>query len=178
VEHIVFEWTVAALALVALGTNLLISWRMYLVLKALLAQIEATRKQVEPILEQAQEVLAETKQGVTATLERTQASVYAITAAAEEITDIVREQVIEARAAGKDSVLAVRNQVERLDDLVIRTVARVDQTVSIIQKQVLEPVREFHYLMVAVRRALNVFFGRSSKRQDADRAYQDEELFI
>jgi hypothetical protein len=176
VEHFLFELTVAVLALVALAANVIILWRILGALRALTLTAEATRQRIEPILQEAQDVLSETKRGLSVVLTHTQASVLAVTAAAEQITDMAREQAIEVRALGRDSVLAARNQVERLDELVARTMTRVDHTVAIIQNQVLEPVREFHCLMVAMRRALQVLFAR--KRKHVHQVYQDEEMFI
>jgi len=176
VEHFLFELTVAVLALVALAANVIMLWRIFAVLRALTRTAEATRQRIEPILQETQDLLRETREALSVVLARTQASVNALTTAAEEITDMAREQAIEVRALGRDSVLAARNQVERLDELVARAVARVDYTVATIQKQVLEPVHELHCLRVAVRRALQVLFAR--KRRDIDQVYQEEELFI
>jgi uncharacterized protein YoxC len=174
--HFLFELTVSVIALLVLAINLVIWWRMYGVLRALSKTAETTRGQLEPILQEAHDLVKETRQGVSAVLTHAQASISAVTAAAEEITEITREQVIEARALGRDSVLVARNQVERVDELVARTIARVDDTVAIVQKQVLEPIREIHCWIVAARRALEVLLGR--KRKQLDEAYQDEEMFI
>jgi hypothetical protein len=47
---------------------------------------------------------------------------------------------------------------------------------AMVQHSVLEPAREFSYLMFGLRRGLEVLFAGS--RLPVNRAYQDEELFI
>lgn len=175
--HLIFELVFAILALGALIAILVCLLRINQALQDMKISVEATRRRIEPILQEAQTIVQEARAGVTALVERTQAAAAMVTTTAEEISQMAHEQAIELRALARDSVLVARNQVERWDDLLVRTAARVDETAALVQKEVLDPIKEFHCLMVGVRSALGVLFAR--RRQiPVDKAYQDEEMFI
>jgi len=175
--HLIFELVFAILALGALIAIFVCLLRINQALQEVKSSVEATRQRIEPILQEAQTIVQETRAGLATLMERTQATAAMVTTTAEEISQMAHQQAIEFRALARDSVLAARNQVERWDDLLMRTAARVDETAALVQKEVLDPIREFHCLMVGVRRALGVLFAR--RRQiPVDKAYQDEEMFI
>lgn len=175
-EHLLFELTIAVLALGALVVILIILARINSVLRELKLTVDATCQRLEPVIEEARGVVQETQASLSTMLTHTQASVAAITTTAEEIAQMAHDQATEIRALAQDTVLAARNQVERLDDLLVRTTTRVDQTAAIIQKEVLQPIQELHCLVVGVRRALHVLFA--GKQSSVDQVYQEEELFI
>ena len=173
---LIFELTISLVTLGTLGSILYYLRRIDIELKDLRTTVETTRQQITPVIEQAHGIVQETRASLSTTLSQTQASVTMLTTTAEEIARMAHEQAIEIRALAQDTVLAARNQVERLDDLLVRTTTRVDQTAAIIQKEVLQPVQELHCLAVGVRRALHVLFA--GKRSSVDQVYQEDELFI
>lgn len=172
--HFWFDVTISVLALLALITILVVLLLMYGAIKKLIAMSEKSRGQIETILQETQELAKKTKESMSIILDRTQESVNVVTTTAREITDITREQVIEARALGRDTVLKARNKVERLDDLADNALARVDDTISTIQKQVLAPVREFHCLTVGVRRAVETLINGRPRPISREREYPVE----
>lgn len=175
-EHFLFELTMAVLALGALTAILIVLARISGTLRELKGAVDTLYQRVEPMIEEAHQMTQETRASLSMVLERTQTAVALVTTTAEEIAQMAHHQAIEVRALAQDTVLAARNQVERLDDLLVRTTTRVDQTAALIQDQVLQPVHELHCLIVGIRRALDVFLAR--KRSSVDQVYQDEELFI
>jgi methyl-accepting chemotaxis protein len=175
VGHAVFEWVVAAGVIVVFVSNIVLLWRINKTLHLLTAQSQALTERLTPIISDARSVLGDLRDVVAALAVEARPVVRAIATTTSEVTDLVHVQALELRALIRDTVLTVRHQIERLDDLVTRTTERVDQTTEIIQKQVLEPVRELHYLVHATRRALSYLFTR---RKPVDRVYQEEELFI
>jgi ribonuclease HII len=168
--------TFAMLTLALLVGILLVLARIGRVLQQLQVSMNTLRQQAEPVLQDARQLTQDTRASLSTMLSQTQMSVAAITKTTEEIALMAHDQVVELRALAQDTVLAARNQVERLDDLVSRTTTRVDQTAAIVQSEVLQPVRELHCIVVGVQRALQVLMAR--KRHSIDQVYQDEELFI
>lgn len=173
---LIFELTISIITLGTLGGILYYLRRINVELKNLRATAETARQQITPVIKEAHGIVQETRASLSTALSQTQASVAALTTTAEEIARMAHDQAIEIRALAQDTVLAARNQVERLDDLLLRTTTRVDQTAAIIQKEVLQPVQELHCLAVGVRRALQVLFA--GKRSSVDQVYQEDELFI
>jgi len=176
VGHAVFEWVIALAVLAVLAFNVLVLRRMHETLKAMLVQSQQMNERMNTLLGEAQGVLSDARGAIAALLGEARPVVRAIATTANELTDMVHRQALEVRGLLRDTVLVLRNKVEQLDDLVTRTTERVDETTALIQRQILEPVREIHYLTTALRRAAGVLFA--GRRKSVDRAYHDEELFI
>jgi methyl-accepting chemotaxis protein len=176
VGHAVFEWVIAIAVLVVFISNVIFLWKISETLKGLKANSQALNDKLMPLVGEARAVIGDAREMIAAFSAEARPVVRAIAATTNDVSDIVHTQAIELRALVRDTTLVVRNKVEQLDDLVTRTAERVDETTAIIQRQVVEPVRELHYLLAAVRRAISVLFSRGKK--SPDQAFQDEELFI
>ena len=77
--------------------------------------------------------------------------------------------------AGRVSQLAVI-QAERLDEFVTTTSTRVDETLSLLQKKVIRPVRQGAAMMAAIRAALSVI--RAWQRRPAQTRDDEDPLFV
>ena len=67
--------------------------------------------------------------------------------------------------------------VDRLDQVLAPVATdQFQQTTALVQQSVLQPAREFSYIMYGLRRGLEVLMA--GNRLPVNRAYQDEELFI
>ncbi len=174
--HAVFEWVIAIAVLVLFASNIIFLWRINETLKALMVNSQQMNERVNAMLNEAHGVLSDARGAIAALVREARPVVRAIATTANELTDMVHRQALEVRGLLRDTVLILRNKVEQLDDLVTRTTERVDETTATIQRQILEPVREIHYLTTAIRRAAGVLFA--GRRRSVDRAYHDEELFI
>ena len=174
--HAVFEWVIAIAVLVVFASNIVFLWRINETLKALMVNSQQMNERFNAMLNEAHGVLSDARGAIAALVAEARPVVRAIATTTNELTDMVHRQALEVRGLLRDTVLVLRNKVEQLDDLVTRTTERVDETTATIQRQILEPVREIHYLTTAIRRASGVLF--TGRRKSVDRAYQDEELFI
>ncbi len=99
------------------------------------------------------------------------------------ITEMAKDEAASIRGLLGDSTALARREVERARekaDQIHATLANAtDQfqiTTEIVQRRILEPAREFSYIMCGVRRALEVLMA--GNRLPVNRAYQDEEMFI
>ncbi len=78
---------------------------------------------------------------------------------AGDITDLARAQVIEIGGLVRDTALTLKNQAERLDELVRHTMDKIDSATTTVQKGVTEPIREINYIGVAIKRAISALFN-------------------
>jgi len=176
VGHAVFEWVIAIAVLAVFVLNAFLLWRISEMLKTFVANSKATTDKLNSLLSEAHSMVGDARETLASLVTEARPAVRAIATTTSDITDLAYTQAVELRALMRDTVLMVRNQVERFDDVIRRTTDRIEATAETIQKQVLEPVRELHHLTVGIRRALTVLFAKS--RKQVDQVYQDEELFI
>ena len=95
-------------------------------------------------------------------------------------TGTLKTQMDRLDATVNDIVDRTRLQVIRADDIVTRTLDRVEETSEMVQNTVVSPVRQISGIMQGVSAGLSVFFAhnRSRRRRANARVTQDEELFI
>ena len=70
-----------------------------------------------------------------------------------------------------------RLQVAKVDDLISGSVVKFDDTLTVLQKSIVEPVTEITALLKGLKIGLEFFF-RGPRAADVSRARQDEEMFI
>jgi len=75
-----------------------------------------------------------------------------------------------------------RLQVIRADDLVTRTLDRVEETSELVQHTVVSPVRQISGIVQGLSVGISAFLSQTRtsrrRRSNAARVTQDEELFI
>lgn len=99
------------------------------------------------------------------------------------IAAMAKDEAAELRSLLGDTTAMARREVERAQDkveTVQNTLAvatdQFQRTTALVQHSVLEPAREFSYVMFGLRRAMNVLFA--GNRLPVNQVYQDEEMFI
>lgn len=129
----------------------------------------------EPVLKTAQSLMAELKEAANYFAQGAQH----ITA----ITEMARDEAADVRSLLGDTTALARREVERTKlkvDKVQNTLTTVtdqfERTTDLVQQSVLQPAREFSYLMSGLRRGLDVLMA--GNRLPVNRVYQDEEMFI
>lgn len=129
----------------------------------------------EPVLKMAQGLMAELKEAGGYFSQGVQHI--------NSIAEMARDEVAEIRHLLGDTTALARREVERAKDKVEQvqnTLAvatnQFERTTAMVQQSVLEPAREFSYLMFGLKRGIEVLMA--GKRLPVDRAYQDEEMFI
>ena len=146
---------------------------MYLTMRKSTERMEAlaseVRTKVLPTLEQVQE-LTEVRPKVTT-----------IVANAEHATTVLRGQLERIDATVNDVVDRARLQIIRGDEMLTRTMDRVEQTTEIVQRTVVSPVRRVSGLMQGITVGLEYFFGRGRKNgggRGERRPVPQDEMFI
>ena len=128
------------------------------------------RTKVLPTLEQVQEVLTDVRPKVTT-----------IVANAEHATTVLRGQLERIDATVNDVVDRARLQIIRGDEMLTRTLDRVEQTTEVVQKTVVSPVRQISGLMQGITVGLEYFFGRGRRNgggRGERRPVPQDEMFI
>ena len=158
---------------------------LYLLARRLVAVVERTSQlqtkaeymisNAEPVLKMAHSLMAELKESAVYVAQGLQH--------VSAITEMARDEAAEVKNLLGDTTALARREVERARlhfDKVQNTLAdatdQFDRTTAFVQQSVLQPAREFSYLMYGLRRAIEVLM--TGKRLPVDRVYQDEEMFI
>jgi hypothetical protein len=157
----------------------------YLLAKRVVAIVERTAQlqtraeyllnNTEPVLKMATGMMTELKQA-TGYLTQGIQHITAITAMAKDEAAEVRGLLGDSTALAKREVERARTQVDKVQSTITTATDQFERATLMVQNSVLEPAREFSYVMAGVRRALEVMLA--GRRLPVDRAYQDEEMFI
>jgi uncharacterized protein with PIN domain len=153
---------VAAIALlIQMGTML----ALYLAVRKMQTQVMSIWPEVEKII------------GVTRRItENVEKQVEKIGATSSEILATTKQQVHKIDELLNDATTRAKVQIERAEMVLDDTMGRAQETVSILQRTVLRPIRELNGLMAGIRTSI-AYLGRGS-RPTVDHATSDEEMFI
>ncbi|NOT62916.1 MAG: hypothetical protein HOP19_22125 [Acidobacteria bacterium] len=157
----------------------------YLLAKRVVAVVERTAQlqtraeyllnNTDPVLKMAQGMMVELK-SATGYLTQGIQHITAITEMARDEAAEVRGLLGDSTALAKREVERAKSQVDKVQNTITTASDQFERATLMVQNSVLEPAREFSYVMAGVRRAIEVMMA--GRRLPVDRAYQDEEMFI
>ena len=148
---------------------------LYLAVRKSSARMEAVALELKtkalPTLETAQAMLTELRPRLTVIADNLM-----------ETTVSVRSQVDRVDATVSDAVDRARLQVIRADELLSRTLDRVEETSDIVHQTVVSPVRQFSGLIQGVTAGIEFLLGgrgrRNGRSREARRPVPQDEMFI
>ncbi len=160
-------------AAVALQAAVLVA--MYVTMRKSSARMEALAIEVKtkalPTLETAQAMLAELRPQLTLIADNL-----------TETTHSVRSQVERMDATVSDVVDRARLQIIRADELLSRTLDRVEETSDIVHNTVVSPVRQFAGVIQGVTAGIEFLLGNRGRKngsnREARRPVPQDEMFI
>jgi hypothetical protein len=160
-------------AAVALQAGVLVA--IYVAMRKSSARMEALAVEVKtkalPTLETAQAMLAELRPQLTVIADNL-----------TETTHSVRSQVERMDATVNDAVDRARLQIIRTDELLSRTLDRVEETSDIVHNTVVSPVRQFAGLIQGVTAGIEFLLGNRGRKngsgREARRPVPQDEMFI
>ena len=120
-----------------------------------------------PVLDSAGEILTDSRGKVSEMTENLRAA-----------SSLLRSQMERVDHTMSDVLDRARLQVIRADEMVTRTMDRVEETTEMVQQTVVSPVRQLTGLLNGVTAGFNTFFKRRGARSQSHEDMQDEELFI
>jgi hypothetical protein len=155
-------------AAVVLQAGILVA--MYLAVRKSSARMEALTTEVKakvlPTAETVQSMLVDLRPKIDTLVTNS-----------SEISRSIRSQVERLDATVNDVIDRTRLQVIRADDLLTRTMDRVEETSDIVHKTVVSPVRQFSGLMRGLSVGVEAFLGNRRRRREVVNVPQDE-MFI
>src|SRR5208282_302 len=148
---------------------------LYLAMRKSSARMEALAVEVKtkalPTLETAQAMLAELRPKLTIIADNLAETIHS-----------VRSQVERGDATVNDVVYRARLQVIRGDELLTRTLDRVEETSDMVHQTVVSPVRQFAGLIQGVTAGIEFLFGNRGRKngggREARRPVPQDEMFI
>ena len=147
---------------------------MYIAMRKSSERMEALAAEVKskllPAVEEGHQMLTEMRPKLEIIVDNLQSS-----------TTVIRSEVERVDATVNDVVDRARLQVIRADELLSRTLDRVEQTSDIVQRTVVSPVRQISGLMQGISVGLGFFFGRHRQnggRREERRPVPQDEMFI
>ncbi len=172
-ENLTMVFIAVTAAAVLLQAGILVA--MYLSVRKSSSRMEALAVEVKtkavPALETAQEMLNELRPKLSV-----------ITENLMETTISMRSQVERMDATVSDAVDRARLQVIRADELLSRTLDRVEETSDMVHKTVVSPVRQFSGLIQGVTAGIEFLLGGRGRRnggsRETRRPVPQDEMFI
>ena len=160
-------------AAVVLQAGLLLG--MYLAMRKTSIRLESLADEVKtkalPALDSAQALLSDIRPHL-----------HIIAENLADTTSALRDQVQRVDATVNDVVDRARLQVIRADDLLSRTLDRVEETSEMVHKTVLSPVRQFSGLIQGLTAGIEFLMGgrggRNGRSRDPRRPVPQDEMFI
>jgi hypothetical protein len=148
---------------------------MYLAMRKSSARAEAIAEEMKskamPALELVLSVLSELRPKLAVIVDNL-----------TETTISVRSQVERMDATVSDAVDRARLQVIRADELLTRTIDRVEETSEVVHKTVISPVRQFSGLIQGVTTGIEFLLGGRGRRnggsRETRRPVPQDEMFI
>jgi hypothetical protein len=160
-------------AAVALQAGVLVA--LYVAMRKSSARMEALAVEVKtkalPTLETAQAMLAELRPQLTVIADNL-----------TETTHSIRSQVERVDATVNDVVDRARLQIIRADELLSRTLDRVEETSDMVHNTVVSPVRQFAGVIQGVTAGIEFLLGNRGRKngsgREARRPVPQDEMFI
>ncbi len=141
-------------------------------LVAMFLTLRKVEGQVTNLLPEIQAVLGISRR----TLQKAEVHIDKIGETTSTILEKTKVQVEKIDGLLDDVTTRAKVQVERAEMVLDDTMGRAQETVSILQRTILRPVREIHGILSGVRTAVS-YLGRGT-RPTVDHATSDEEMFI
>ncbi|HUM05335.1 MAG TPA: hypothetical protein VLT90_07730 [Terriglobales bacterium] len=144
---------------------------LYLAVRKSTAQMEELATQVTtkavPTLETAHNMLVELRP-----------KIETLTTNAAESSTILREQLGRIDVTLSDVLDRTRLQVIRADELLNRTMDKVEETTEVVHKTVVSPLRQVSGLMNAISTGVEVFLGQKRRQPRNGMGVPQDEMFI
>ena len=144
---------------------------LYLAVRKSTAKMEALAIEVKskalPTMETVQSMLVEIRPKIDV-----------ITTNLSESSTLVRNQLGRLDATLTDALDRTRLQVIRADELLNRTMDKVEETSEVVHKTVISPLRQVNGLMAAISTGVEVFLGQKRRHPKNGAGMPQDEMFI
>ena len=148
------------------------------VLVSLYISVRKTSSRVESIAGDLQQRAVPALDAATAILNNSRGNLQTLTENLAATSTSLRNQVERVETTMGDIIDRTRLQVIRADEMVSRTLDRVEETSEFVQHTVISPIKQLAGLVSGLTVGLDAFFRRRKGPQRSQPQTEDEELFI
>lgn len=149
-----------------------------LVLVALYYSVRKSTAKMEALAEEVKGKALPTMETVQGFLVEVRPKVDAITANVSESSMLVKNQLARIDATLTDALDRTRLQVIRADELLNRTMDKVEDASEVVHKTVVSPLRQVSGFMSAISTGVEVFLGQKRRHPKNGMGVPQDEMFI
>jgi ABC-type transporter Mla subunit MlaD len=166
----------------AVVLQMLILFGMFITMRKLAARVEILAEKVEdtssvvqarvlPLLEQAKTMQDQVKKFIDTSRPQLETVIANLT----QITTTARTSAERVQVTLNDAIDRTRLQVIRGDEMLTRTMNRIEETSDKVQHSVMSPVRQVSGIMQAISTGVGTYFNQQKRRRNGG---QSDEMFI
>jgi hypothetical protein len=146
------------------------------ILIALYVTVRKTTSRMETLATQVSDKVMPTVDTAQSMLVEWRPKIDTIASNVSETSTVVKSQVERLDATVTDIVDRTRLQVIRADELLNRTMDRIEETSDVVHRTVISPVRQLSGLVQGLTAGLEFFMGGKRRRHDV--SVPQDEMFI
>jgi hypothetical protein len=148
------------------------------VLIGLFLTLKKSSAKMESLAEELQKRTLPVVDATNAMLQSARPQIETIVANLSETSSLLKDQVTRIDQTVTDVIDRTRLQVVRADELVSRTMDRVENTTEFVQHTVVSPVRQVAGVLQALTTGMNVLFGKRRATSGNGSGVPRDEMFI
>ena len=156
----------------------LIMVALYLAVRKSAARMEALATEVKSKALPTMETVQSTMETVQDILVELRPKIDVMSVNFSESSTLVRNQLGRIDATLTDALDRTRLQVIRADELLNRTMDRVEETSDAVHKTVISPLRQVNGLLAAISTGVDVFLGQKRRHRKNGAGVPQDEMFI
>lgn len=149
------------------------------ILIGLYLSVRKSTERMEALATEVKNKALPTMETVQSVLTEVRPKIDAITTNVSESSALVKNQLARIDATLTDALDRTRLQVIRADELLNRTMDKVEETSEIVHKTVVSPLRQVNGFMTAISTGVEVFLGQKRRRHPKNgMGVPQDEMFI
>ena len=148
------------------------------ILVALYVAVRKSSERMEALATDVKAKVLPTLETAQSMLEELRPRIDVISVNFAESSNLLRNQLGRLDATVTDALDRARLQVIRADELLNRTMDKVEETSEVVHKTVISPLRQVNGLMAAISTGVDVFLGQKRRHPRNGGGVPQDEMFI
>ena len=148
------------------------------ILVALYVAVRKSSERMEALANDVKSKVLPTVETAQTIMEELRPRIDVISTNLAESSDLMRNQLGRLDATVTDVLDRARLQVIRADELLNRTMDKVEETSEVVHKTVISPLRQVNGLMAAISTGVDVFLGQKRRHPRNGGGGPQDEMFI
>ena len=149
-----------------------------MIMAALYLSVRKSTAKMDALATEVKEKALPTMETVQSFLVEMRPKIESITTDVSESSTLIKNQLTRFDATLTDALDRTRLQVIRADELLNRTMDKVEETSEIVQKTVVSPLRHVNGFMAAISTGVEVFLGQKRRHGRNGMGVPQDEMFI